>query len=122
MEKKQYYSALKTLEQLEHMFLPHVKGSVGGGGGGGGGGGEYHIFTILECLCTYCRYTFSDLLGKEIPRLRKSIQDQSTAELTVSPVDWVVVGQDRAITTLLPRLYIPWHRREKLRVCCADEG
>ena len=26
MEEKQYYSALKTLEQLEHTFLPRVRG------------------------------------------------------------------------------------------------
>lgn len=54
MDKRQYYSALKTLEQLEHTFLPPVKG-----------------------------YIFSDLLCKEIPKIRKSIEDQSNAELTV---------------------------------------
>jgi hypothetical protein len=53
MEGKQFYSALKTLEQLEHTSLPQVKG-----------------------------YTFSDLLSREIPKLRRSIQDQSNAELT----------------------------------------
>ena len=55
MDKKQYYSALKTLEQLEHTFLPPVRG-----------------------------YIFSDLLCKEIPKIRKSIEDQSNTELTVS--------------------------------------
>lgn len=55
MDAKQYYSALKTLEQLEHTFLPPVKG-----------------------------YIFSNLLSKEIPKIRKSIEDQSNAELTVS--------------------------------------
>ena len=55
MDKRQYYSALKTLEQLEHTLLPPVKG-----------------------------YIFSDLLKKEIPKIRKSIQDESNAELTVS--------------------------------------
>lgn len=54
MDKRQYYSALKTLEQLEHTFLPPVKG-----------------------------YIFSDLLKREIPKIRKSIQDKSIAELTV---------------------------------------
>ena len=54
MDQRQYYSALKTLEQLEHTFLPPVKG-----------------------------YIFSDLLSKEIPKLCKSIQDKSRAELTV---------------------------------------
>jgi hypothetical protein len=53
MEGKQFYSALKTLEQLEHTYLPPVRG-----------------------------YTFSDLLSKEILELRKSIQDQSSDELT----------------------------------------
>ena len=28
MEQRQYYSALKTLEQLEHTFLPRVRGYV----------------------------------------------------------------------------------------------
>ena len=55
MDERQYYSALKTLEQLEHNFLPPVKG-----------------------------YIFSDLLSKEIPKIRVSILDQSNAELTVS--------------------------------------
>lgn len=53
MDKRNYYSALKTLEQLEHTLLPPVKG-----------------------------YIFSDLLKKEIPKIRKSIEDQSIAELT----------------------------------------
>ena len=26
------------------------------------------------------------------------------------------------ITTLLPRVYIPWHKREKWKICSADEG
>ena len=55
MSEKQYYSALKTLEQLEHTLLPPVKG-----------------------------YIFSDLLSQQIPQLRQSIQDSSKAELTVS--------------------------------------
>ncbi len=55
MTEKQYYSALKTLEQLEHTLLPPVKG-----------------------------YIFSDLLSQQIPQLRQSIQDSSKAELTVS--------------------------------------
>jgi len=53
MDQRQYYSALKTLEQLEHTFLPRVRG-----------------------------YIFSELLSQEIPKLRKSIEDQSKAELT----------------------------------------
>ena len=55
MVEKQYYSALKTLEQLEHTLLPPVKG-----------------------------YIFSDLLSQQIPQLRQSIQDSSKAELTVN--------------------------------------
>ena len=55
MDRREYYSALKTLEQLEHTLLPPVKG-----------------------------YIFSDLLKKEIPKIRKSIEDESNAELTVS--------------------------------------
>lgn len=37
-------------------------------------------------MCSFylLRYTFSDLLNKEIPKLRSSIQDQSSDELTVS--------------------------------------
>lgn len=63
MEKKQYYSALKTLEQLEHTFLPPVKG-----------------------------YIFSDLLCKEVPKIRRSIEDQSNTELTVSYliIEWTI--------------------------------
>ena len=48
MEQKQYYSALKTLEQLEHTFLPPVRG-----------------------------YIFSDLLNQEIPKIRTRIRDKS---------------------------------------------
>ena len=36
MDERQYYSALKTLEQLEHTFLPRVRGYVSRGRGGGG--------------------------------------------------------------------------------------
>ncbi len=51
---------------------------------------------VCVCVCVVCahhpltpssspyRYIFSDLLTQEIPRLRKSIEDQSKAELTVS--------------------------------------
>ena len=71
MEEKQFYSALKTLEQLEHTFLPQVKGYV-------------NIMIIIVSLITCVfRYTFSDLLVKEIPKLRKSIEDQSNDELKV---------------------------------------
>ncbi len=55
MEHKEYYSALKTLELLEHTYLPRVRG-----------------------------YIFSELLSTEIPKIRESIQGQSRAELTVS--------------------------------------
>ena len=55
MKENQFYSALKTLEQLEHTYLPRVKG-----------------------------YMFSDLLAKEIPEMRKSIERKSKSELTVS--------------------------------------
>ena len=55
MEEKQFYSALKTLEQLEHSFLPRVRG-----------------------------YMFSELLAEHIPRMRESIEKQSRSELTVS--------------------------------------
>ncbi len=54
MEDKQFYSALKTLEQLEHIYLPRVRG-----------------------------YIFSEALAKEIPTMRLSIENQSKAELKV---------------------------------------
>ena len=38
---------------------------------------------LVGVACSF-RYTFSDLLNQEIPKLRQSIQDQSSAELTVS--------------------------------------
>ena len=55
MKEKQFYSALKTLEQLEHIYLPRVRG-----------------------------YIFSEALAKEIPNMRQSIENQSKAELKVS--------------------------------------
>ena len=54
MKEKQFYSALKTLEQLEHIYLPRVRG-----------------------------YIFSEALAKEIPTMRLSIESQSKAELKV---------------------------------------
>lgn len=54
MKERHYYSALKTLEQLEHIHLPRVRG-----------------------------YIFSELLAEEIPRMRESIQRQSMSELKV---------------------------------------
>ena len=54
MKERHYYSALKTLEQLEHIHLPCVRG-----------------------------YIFSELLAEEIPRMRESIEKQSMAELKV---------------------------------------
>ena len=54
MDEKQYYSALKTLEQLEHIYLPRVRG-----------------------------YIFSELLADEIPKMRSSIENQSMSELKV---------------------------------------
>ena len=72
MEGKQFYSALKTLEQLEHTSLPQVKGYL-----------CYQTWK-LENSASLTRYTFSDLLSREIPKLRRSIPDQSNAELTVS--------------------------------------
>ena len=54
MKERHYYSALKTLEQLEHIHLPRVRG-----------------------------YIFSELLAEEIPRMRESIQKQSMSELKV---------------------------------------
>lgn len=55
MEDKEYYAALKTLELLEHTYLPRVRG-----------------------------YIFSELLSTEIPKIRNSIQTKSRDELTVS--------------------------------------
>ena len=71
MESKQFYSALKTLEQLEHTSLPQVEG---------------YCCSSFQTLgfTSSVRYTFSDLLRREIPKLRRSIEDQSNAELTVS--------------------------------------
>lgn len=54
MVEKQFYSALKTLEQLEHIYLPRVRG-----------------------------YIFSEALAKEIPNMRQSIENQSKSELKV---------------------------------------
>ena len=54
MEKRQFYSALKALEQLEHIYLPRVRG-----------------------------YIFSESLAEEIPAVRKKIEDHSTSELKV---------------------------------------
>ena len=54
MEEKHFYSALKTLEQLEHIYLPRVRG-----------------------------YIFSEELAKEIPNMRESIENQSKSELKV---------------------------------------
>lgn len=71
MESKQFYSALKTLEQLEHTSLPQVEGYC------------CSSFQTLGFISSV-RYTFSDLLRREIPKLRRSIEDQSNAELTVS--------------------------------------
>ena len=75
MEGKQFYSALKTLEQLEHTSLPQVKGYLVH---------KLEIGELSYSLPLFARYTFSDLLSREIPKLRRSIQDQSNAELTVS--------------------------------------
>ena len=57
MKEKHFYSALKTLEQLEHIHLPRVRG-----------------------------YIFSELLAEEIPRMRESIENQSKSELKVATV------------------------------------
>ena len=54
MAERHFYSALKTLEQLEHIYLPRVRG-----------------------------YIFSELLAAEIPRMRESIENQSKSELKV---------------------------------------
>ena len=79
MEGKQFYSALKTLEQLEHTYLPPVKGLATE---------SYNVHTVSATLCMLpplcLRYTFSDLLSREILKLRESIQDQSSDELTVN--------------------------------------
>ncbi len=63
MEHREYYSALKTLELLEHTYLPRVRG-----------------------------YIFSELLSTEIPKIRNSIQNQSRAELTVSDYYRITLG------------------------------
>jgi hypothetical protein len=54
MDQKHYYSALKTLEQLEHIYLPRVRG-----------------------------YIFSELLAEDIPNKRTLIENQSMSELKV---------------------------------------
>lgn len=71
MDQRQYYSALKTLEQLEHTLLPPVKG-----------------------------YIFSELLRKEIPKIRKSIEDKSNAELTVSAEEFERYGNHVIVYTI----------------------
>ena len=40
MEKRQYYEALKTLEQLEHTMLPQISGSV-----------SHFVCLLSVCLC-----------------------------------------------------------------------
>ncbi len=52
MEAKRYYTALKTLEQLEHTQLPRVK-----------------------------RYRFCENMAKNIPKLRDSIMEASMSDL-----------------------------------------
>eukprot|EP00058_Branchiostoma_floridae_P006095 XP_002591583.1 hypothetical protein BRAFLDRAFT_105117 [Branchiostoma floridae] len=52
MDQKRYYPALKTLEQLEHTYLPRVS-----------------------------RYRFSKIMADAIPRLRESIKDASMSDL-----------------------------------------
>ena len=50
---------------------------------GCGSEGVWLLGAEVSATFSRCSYTFSDLLGKEIPKLRRSIQDQSSAELTV---------------------------------------
>ncbi|XP_022252904.1 exocyst complex component 6B-like [Limulus polyphemus] len=52
MKEKRYYPALKTLEQLEHTYLPRVS-----------------------------RYRFSQTMQSSIPRLREQIKEASMSEL-----------------------------------------
>uniref|UniRef100_A0ABM0MR89 Exocyst complex component 6B-like n=1 Tax=Saccoglossus kowalevskii TaxID=10224 RepID=A0ABM0MR89_SACKO len=51
MKDDRYYPALKTLEQLEHTYLPRVKG-----------------------------YRFSQIMTENIPKLRDSIKEASMSE------------------------------------------
>ena len=52
MKQKRYYAALKTLEQLEHTYLPHVS-----------------------------KYRFSQVMTEAIPELRRGIKDASMSDL-----------------------------------------
>ncbi|XP_072027569.1 exocyst complex component 6B-like isoform X2 [Amphiura filiformis] len=52
MDNKRYYPALKTLEQLEHTYLPRVK-----------------------------RYRFCEEMAENIPKLREGIKDASMSDL-----------------------------------------
>ena len=52
MNQKRYYAALKTLEQLEHTYLPHV-----------------------------AKYRFSQVMTEAIPELRRGIKDASMSDL-----------------------------------------
>merc|ERR1712136_77268 len=52
MTQKRYYAALKTLEQLEHTYLPHVS-----------------------------KYRFSQVMTEAIPELRRGIKDASMSDL-----------------------------------------
>merc|ERR550534_830561 len=52
MKQKRYYAALKTLEQLEHTYLPHVS-----------------------------KYRFSQVMTEAIPELRLGIKDASMSDL-----------------------------------------
>ena len=74
MAEKHFYTALKTLEQLEHSFLPRVRG-----------------------------YIFSELLADDIPRMRESIEKQSRSELTVSSLLTVLCVQGTLCSPLVYR-------------------
>ena len=52
MNNKRYYPALKTLEQLEHTYLPRVS-----------------------------KYRFSQTMADHIPKLRESIKEASMIDL-----------------------------------------
>lgn len=52
MSEKRYYPALKTLEQLEHLHLPHVQ-----------------------------NYRFSNQMIESIPKLRENIKEASMSDL-----------------------------------------
>ena len=91
MERRQYYEALKTLEQLEHTMLPQISGSVGQ---------LVRLLSVCLSVCSFChtpsarhvlmfcRFSFAEMMREQIPTTRKAIEDLSRSEMTVCFEHW----------------------------------